>query len=214
MGLDGPARFAVDGATLYWTQSGSGELMRQVASGVSEVIASGRFHPRDIAVDAGTVYWLEEANDGGVASIFSLVPDGGVVQQVSGPSEPASNLVLSSQGLYWVREGRATFLERTWRDFAHVVPFTYGQHGPWHVTSAVDGRNASLFWTDSAAHAIRTAGACDLVAGELNPDWVAIGINPNRTNVLEPGLHVFWVEGARIRRLVTTNIHPWGEWCH
>jgi hypothetical protein len=215
-GLDGPARIAVDGHTLYWTDFGSGDVMRQMDGGAAEVIVSGRSHPLDIAADAGTVYWLEEGTDGGPAAIFSVVPGGGTVQPLTTPADSPSNLVLNFDGLYWADDAAATFRKRPWQDLTQRLDFTYGQPAPWHVTTAVDGLDAYLFWGDSAAHAIRTAGTCDLVSGEANPAWLALGLNddPAESNVLDAGLHVFWAEGTRIRRLLTTATHNFGEWCH
>jgi hypothetical protein len=217
-GLDGPTRVFVAGPAIYWTESGPGNVRRAVPGGViGEFLAQGRDHPRDIGVDAGTVYWLEKGS-GGPATVFMLPPDGGVPQALSTPRDSPSNLVLNFAGVYWSDDSTGYFSGRRWLDFAPdgfsyeaMPPF----EGPWHVTSAVDGLGAYVFWADSARHAIRTRGyPCpDLVSGEANPDWVATGFDSHRTGDLSAGFHVFWVEGARIRRLTTTNTHAGGTWC-
>ena len=214
-GLDGPTRIYVEGAGIYWTESRPGNVRRAVPGGVvGEFVAQGRAHPRDISVDAGTVYWLEEGISGGPALVFMLPPDGGTPQVLSTPSESPGILMLNFEGIYWTDDSLGGFDGRRWRDFARDG-FPYGGSGPWRVTSAVNGIGVDAFWADSARHAIRTRGyPCnDLVSGEPNPDWVATGFDSNRRGPLYAGFHVFWVEGTRIRRLTTTDTHAWGTWC-
>ena len=213
-GLDGPTRISVEGLAIYWTESRPGNVRRAVPGGaVGEFLAQGRDHPRDIGVDAGTVYWLEEGSSG-PATVFMLPPDGGIPQVLSTAGDSPGNLLLNFEGVYWSDDSVANFWGRRWLDFARDG-FPYGGSGPSHVTSVVDGLGAHSFWADSARHALRTVGyPCgDLVLGEANPDWVATGFGTGRRGPLYTGFHVFWVEGARIRRLTTTDTHAWGTWC-
>jgi hypothetical protein len=211
--LDEPARMAIDGPTVYWTEFAAG-VVRAAAGGAVHTVISGRNHPGEISADAGVVYWREELPDGG-AGIFGVATDGGDAVYLSEGSNPSGPYV-SAGGLEWVDVATASHFERSWRDFAHVSRFV-GYGAPLHVSSsAADRYYGIVFWTDPIAHAVRVSDSpCAIVSGEPNPDWVALGLGPqpNYDDALYAGFHVFWVEGSRIRRLTTTSAHPWGQWC-
>ncbi|MFT3768569.1 MAG: hypothetical protein QM820_24245 [Minicystis sp.] len=98
-----PWDVAVDGASIYWTEQGSGEDAGKVmraskldGSGATQIAADAT-GPQGIAVDATNVYWTNK-NDGSIKR--APIAGGAVTVIAEGQSAPAS-IVVDANFVYW-----------------------------------------------------------------------------------------------------------------
>jgi len=114
----GPARLAIDGSHLYWTNSSTSEIGRSELDGSNQDFnfITDAFHPEDIALDANNVYWSTSQKlvpnagtdlyryDRTDGKLHDLVVDhgdqnGAEVQGVAGVSEDGSFVYFVANGI-------------------------------------------------------------------------------------------------------------------
>lgn len=103
--LDGPTSIEVDGADVFVVESGEPGAIVRVGGGQKVTIASSRPNPRDLALDAQYVYWI----DGGafdpklqknVGAAIARAPRAGGAASVVAPVEDASHLAVAGAWVY------------------------------------------------------------------------------------------------------------------
>lgn len=96
----GWGRFVVGDAAIYWTDSDQGALLALPLDGgdAPSTITTGLDSPRDLAIDAGHLYWA--STDGGNIMKLTLA-DGALTTLATGQSRP-HEIVVDAQSVYWI----------------------------------------------------------------------------------------------------------------
>jgi hypothetical protein len=106
-----PGGLAVNGTDLYfaaWSTSGGGVFTVPIGGGAVETVwltPSG--HPQDVALDATTLYWLDE----GAGILYSTSLTGGTVTMLATGFEDAFHLAVDANNVYVADHGAGTILE-------------------------------------------------------------------------------------------------------
>ena len=122
--VNGP--MAVDATNVYWTEPlGAAQgpapginpgmvVSVPIGGGPQTVIASGQGSPVSVAVDATSVYWLNQFYEPQTGSLLSgavmrATLDGGAPTALAtGLDEPIGGFAIDSQCVYWTTPGNAT----------------------------------------------------------------------------------------------------------
>ena len=112
---------AVGGADVYWTEMGEtiigqgtpGTDVMSVASlgGTPSTIASGQEQPGAIVTDATSVYWADEAEEGGPGSVMTAPLGGGAVVTLAGEQGDVSAIAVDDANVYYTVHDSGTVLK-------------------------------------------------------------------------------------------------------
>jgi PKD repeat protein len=208
MSIDAPGDVVVSGSVVYWADTGDGEIVaHDLTTSVNTVLASGRYDPYGVAVDAqgGKVYWTElYMNPAGIDGMVKSIPLAG--------GSPAS--VLQTQGHPYDIAYDSVGGKLYWTQHFSILPRSLGgSYGiavrnpmtglPERVLSglaytpvgiAVDGVNGKVYWTGGdAVHRcnLNGTGVETIVSGADDPRGIAV----------DPELgKIYWGEDGRIRQ--------------
>jgi hypothetical protein len=148
-GLGCPSRIVVDAASVYWTDSARGNVMKVgLAGGAAITLADGQQEPLGIAVDAGHVYWVDSA----AGTIMRVPLSGGLVDTLAAGQLQPRDLVVSSGSVYWVNNGKSSLeVVRDGSvmkvDLPNGKPVSLATSEVWPTAIAIDG--TSLYWTNA-----------------------------------------------------------------
>lgn len=82
-GLDVPDEIAVDDASVYWVENGSGSVKRvSICGGAVTTLATGQSAPSSIAVDATSVYWINYPGTEQSGTIMRVAKGGGAAPEI------------------------------------------------------------------------------------------------------------------------------------
>jgi hypothetical protein len=82
-GLDVPDGIAVDDASVYWVENGSGSVKRvSICGGAVTTLATGQSAPSSIAVDSTSVYWINYPDSEQGGTIVRVAKGGGAAPEV------------------------------------------------------------------------------------------------------------------------------------
>jgi hypothetical protein len=176
-----PLGLFVDAEHLYWTQSGTGEVMQAGLDGSNPIVlASGQSSPVAVQAAGGFVYWVSYADTG----VARRAPIGGGEVVDLAPAPAARDLFVGAEQVWWTGEP-----DDLWR-----APLTGVPQGtvPALLSSnalpnglAVDAQ--SLYWVNRLDGAVKKAdhsfgGQTVLATGDLPWD---IAVDDS---------HVYWTE--------------------
>lgn len=101
-GQDHPFNVALDGTSLYWTNSApDGAIMKvSLIGGAAAVLASGEHRPGPLVVDSSRVYWTSLA-DGEVRAVALA---GGTVERIAENQPNALCVQVDAATIYWSRQ--------------------------------------------------------------------------------------------------------------
>jgi hypothetical protein len=148
----GPAgRLTIDGSSIYWVDHY--DTIRKVGlmSRFESVIASNLQYVTDIAVDSGTLYFLESNG----RDIRSITTSGGAAIRLVSFINPPGSIAVDRTNLYWADQGGVGEVSR--KGGSPTVVATELASDPRMPNSiAADGIN--IYWTEAAGGVIKRAG--------------------------------------------------------
>ncbi len=147
----GPAgRLVIDGANIYWVDHYDTIRTIGLMSRFESVIAGGLQYVTDIAVDSGTVYFLESNG----RDIRAVAASGGPAARLVSFINPPGSMAVDRTNLYWADQGGVGEVSR--RGGPPTVVATDLASDPRLPNSiAADGLN--VYWTEAAGGVIKSA---------------------------------------------------------
>jgi Domain of unknown function (DUF5050) len=185
VGLVTPSGIAVDSTDVYFTDYGSGAVLRvSKAGGAVVTLASCEPSPSGIAVDNANVYFTDNTANG---SVMKIAKSGGTVVPLAAGRTLPSAIVVDGADVYWTDNNSEGAVLRVPIAGGTVTTLASGQDDPWSI--AVTAKD--VYWTNYNGYAAtgavvkvpRAGGAVTTLASAQFP--VGIGVDST---------HVYWAE--------------------
>jgi len=185
-GQDAPQGIAVDRFNVYWTNSGSNEVMRlekTAASVQPTVIATlGNVSegPNAIAVDSNNVYWTDYEG----SNVMMVPIDGGVATTIAINQELPSAIAVDGTNVYWTNQGTSESTGQVVKQllagaFDGGTVLAARQQQPSGI--AVDGTN--VYWTNYSGDSVNFVPIAGGEPGPVFPiatnDPIGIAVDSN-----------------------------------
>jgi sugar lactone lactonase YvrE len=158
--------FAVDGANIYFVESGSSIIRKAPLTGTATVTplttAQAGQVPGSLASDGTNVYWVNSMN----GSILKTSVNGGANSPVAAPAHPAGLVVLVGTNLYFTTSVDIEVIATTGGAAAPVVS------GLAQPPSGLAADATGVYWTDTSLGSVWRASLADGV-----PQRIASGAN-------------------------------------
>jgi hypothetical protein len=169
-----PWRITTDDAALYFTTLGGSVMKVPLAGGEPETLASGGAPASDIAVSAGSVYWVADG-------VLRRVPVGGghaevIAEGLSGPSD----LVADGSGVFWRGNGLQS-------SPPPAEPFELVGGTIFYGGLALDAHHVYVGMDSGIGRASRDGGAVELF---VRADPMDVAVDGDR---------LYWVSVSRVR---------------
>jgi len=177
---------AVDGSDVYWTSATAGTVSKvPKTGGAVTVVAAQRTNPREIAVDEGTLVWLDDA-------LVSMALAGGAVTTLAHASAPVG-LQLAGGLAYWSSQNAGGDVDILRVPLAGGTPATIATVTTgWVGALAVDGDDLVFSAFGPAPSSPGTIGHVDVEGGAVTTVASQLGYPPS--GVALDGASVYWLD--------------------
>ncbi|HEY4117669.1 MAG TPA: hypothetical protein VGM56_07435 [Byssovorax sp.] len=209
-----PYGIFVDDQNVYWTNSGTGEVMQAKTDGTNVVtLTTGEDSPITVQVFQGNVYWASYS----VIGVIRMTPIGGgpVVNLSTAPA--AREILIGSQFIWWTREpDDVQRMPVTGEPDAMPPDLLTGNL----LSEGLAGDDASVYWVNRGDGFVKRAdldlsNETPLAAGDIPFDvavddatiyWTEVGSSPSTGRVVRASK----VDGANALPLATGQASPMG----
>ncbi|MFH1468157.1 MAG: DUF5050 domain-containing protein [Pseudomonadota bacterium] len=144
---DGATALAVDDSHVYWQSNSTGAVHRVPRSGgAAETLfeSDESVFTTSVALDSGSVYWIEYSTPGWTGKIWSADHDGGNARLLAEQQDSPEHLALSETHVYWSGAGSVHFVAKSGGTVASIDP-----GGCYPEGIATDPDN--VYWTNASS---------------------------------------------------------------
>jgi cysteine-rich repeat protein len=166
-----PISIAVDATSVYWTNSGSGTVMKvPISGGTPIVLASSQSYPLSIVVDATNAYW---ASSGTVMKVPIL---GGTPTALASGQSGLFGVAVDATSVYWTTDSAAGTVVQVPIEGGVPTTVASGQDSPMRIV--VDA--TSVYWTNHSSSGevmkVSISGGVPtiLASTQNNPEGIAV----------------------------------------
>ena len=184
--LNNPTGLAVDSANVYWTDTGSGRVLKISSAGSGSgpiTLAGGVTNPAGIALDDTYLYFSEGGS--GNTTIRRVPKAGGTITILASSLASVARIAVDASNIYWTDPagGAIRSMPKAGGSYSLLASDSNSPTG-----IAVDASN--VYWTQMVKPG-------NLMSVPLNGGTVqAIGYETNTPGVASDGTYVYWTQYA------------------